>query len=276
MFLQTLQGVSTWIFDLDGVIWRGESPIEGAAATVEALRARGHRCLFATNNSARAPMWFIERLQKMGIHAALEDVVTSATATTFYIQTHFSSPRVFVVGEDGIQHLLREIGAQVFTIETVNQTEEVEVVVAGIDRSFNYEKLKLAQAFILRGAKFIATNRDATFPVEGGVVPGAGSIVAAIAVASGVEPLSMGKPEPAMLLGILERFGLKPEQAVMIGDRLDTDIACGARAGIGTVLIGTGVTPLETARLATGELKPDLMFSDLPEMLAALDAMPSD
>jgi len=268
--LETLSRVSTFIFDLDGVIWRGESAIEGAAASVERLKQLGKRCFYATNNSSRAPLWFIERLGSMSIHARVEEVVTSATATASFLKREFGKPRVFVVGEDGVQNLLREAGATVFTVDNASQTGQVEVVVAGIDRSFNYEKLKLAQAFILKGARFIATNRDATFPIENGVVPGAGSIVAAIAVASGTEPLSMGKPEPAMLLEILKQFGLKAEEVAIIGDRLDTDIACGARAGIGTILVGTGVTSLQDGAKASGEEKPDLMFPDLPSMLEAL------
>ncbi len=266
----TLTCVSTWIFDLDGVIWRGDSPVEGAARAVERLRSLGKRCLFATNNSSRAPGYFSERLQALGIQAVPEDVVTSATATAFYVREHLPGARVFVVGEEGVQTILREVGAQIFTVDNAGEVERVECVVAGIDRSFTYEKLRLAQRFILGGAKFIATNRDATFPIEGGVVPGAGSIVAAIETASGVSPLSMGKPEPAMLIGILERFGLRPDEAAIVGDRLDTDIACGARAGIGTVCVGTGVTSLEEARAAMGELRPDLVFTDLPTMLEAL------
>ena len=268
--IDTLARVSTWIFDLDGVIWRGESPIKGAAASVERLRQMGKRPLFATNNSSRAPEYFAQRLQAMNINAAPEDVVTSATATAFYVRSHWPHARVFVVGEEGVQTLLRKAGAQVVTIEDAHETQSVDLVVAGIDRSFTYEKLRLAQKFILSGAKFIATNRDATFPVEGGVVPGAGSIVAAIECASGVVPLSMGKPEPAMLLGILERFGLRPDEAAIVGDRLDTDIACGARAGIGTVCVGTGVTSLEVAQKARGELKADLLFADLPALLRAM------
>lgn len=267
---QTLSGVSTFIFDLDGVIWRGESPVEGAAASVEQLKQLGKRCFYATNNSARSPQWFVDRLQSMGINAQLEEIVTSATATASFIARNFSTPSVYVVGEEGIQSLLRGIGAEVFTVDNVAPSEEIEVVVAGIDRTFNYEKLKWAQQFILRGAQFIATNRDATFPVEGGVVPGAGSIVAAIETASGIVPLSMGKPEPAMLLEILASYNLQPAEVAIIGDRLDTDIACGSRAGIGTVLVGTGVTSLETGLEATGEQKPDLLFADLPTMMGAL------
>jgi 4-nitrophenyl phosphatase len=147
----------------------------------------------------------------------------------------------------------------------------VDCVVVGIDRSFTYDKLMRAQQFLLKGAQFIATNRDSTFPIEGGVVPGAGSVVAAVVTASGLEPLSMGKPEPGMLLAILENYGLEAHQAAMIGDRLDTDIACAHRAGIGALYVATGVTPMETALQAQGELRPHLFFEDLPALCAALN-----
>ncbi len=264
--------MSAFIFDLDGVIWRGASPIDGAAESVERLKYMGKRCFYATNNSARSPDWFAERLQGMGIAASPEEVVTSATATASYVGREFPGARTFVVGEEGVQGLLRSAGARVFTLETVSESDEIEVVVAGIDRGFNYEKLRLAQQFIGRGACFIATNRDATFPVEGGVVPGAGSIVAAIATASGVAPLSMGKPEPAMLLEILTGHNLAKAEAAMVGDRLDTDIACGARAGIGTILVETGVTTPEAAHMATGEEAPDLIFPDLRALVRAMEA----
>lgn len=264
-----LSPVSTFIFDLDGVIWRGESPVDGARESVARLRAARRRCLFATNNSSRPPQFFAQKLSEMGIETNCDDIVTSSTATALYLSLHL--PRgfsVYVVGEAGIKDALKNIGARVIG---ENETpESVDCVVAGIDRSFNYEKLKRAQGWILRGAQFIATNRDATFPIEGGVTPGAGSIVGAIAISTGTEPLSMGKPEPAMLLTILEKLGLQPLQAAMIGDRLDTDIACAHRAGIGAIFVATGVTPMEVALEASGELRPHLFYEDLSALCADL------
>jgi 4-nitrophenyl phosphatase len=264
-----ISSVSTFIFDLDGVIWRGESPVEGARESLARLRAARRRCLFATNNSSRPPQFFAEKLTAMGIEADSTDIVTSSTATALYLSSHL--PRgcsVYVVGEEGIKGALRSIGARV--IEENEAPETVDCVVAGIDRSFDYQKLKRAQGWILRGAKFIATNRDSTFPIEGGVVPGAGSIVGAIAISTGIEPLSMGKPEPGMLLAILENLKLEPHQAAMIGDRLDTDIACAHRAGIGAIFVATGITPMEVALEASGELRPHLFYADLPAMCADL------
>jgi 4-nitrophenyl phosphatase len=261
--------VKAFIFDLDGVIWRGESPIPGARESVARLRAAGHRCLFATNNSTQVPEHFCTKLGSMGIEAAPAEVVTSSTATSLYLSRHFPQGfSVYVVGEEGIRNMLRGIGARV--VDETEAIENVDCVVVGIDRDFKYAKMARAQKFLLRGAKFIATNRDATFPIEGGVVPGAGSVVAAIATAAGMEPLSMGKPEPGMLHAILEEHGLEPHQAAMIGDRLDTDIACAHRAGIGAIFVATGVTPMETAQAASGELRPHLFYDDLPALCAAL------
>ncbi|RYG65554.1 HAD-IIA family hydrolase [bacterium] len=265
-----LTAVKALIFDLDGVIWRGQSPIPGASDSVARLRAAGHHCLFATNNSTRLPEFFSDKLGTMGIKTGPETIVTSSTATATYLSRQFPSGfSAYVVGEEGIANVLRNIGARV--VDETEAIEKVDCVVVGIDRGFNYAKLQRAQQFLLRGARFIATNRDATFPIEGGVTPGAGSIVASVATAAGMEPLSMGKPEPAMLLTILEEHGLEKHQAAMIGDRLDTDIACAHRAGIGALFVATGVTPMHTAQEASGELRPHLFYEDLPALCAALD-----
>lgn len=255
--------VSTLIFDLDGVIWRGEAPVPGASDSLARLRASGVRCLFATNNSSRVASFYAQKLAAMGIEAAPDAIVTSSSATALHLSKHL--PRGFsayIVGEEGISRALQNIGA----VLVDENAEKADCVVAGIDRDFHYSKLRAAQKFLLGGARFIATNRDATFPIEGGVLPGAGSIVAAIATASGTEPLSMGKPEPAMLLSILEDYDLQTHQAAMIGDRLDTDIACANRAGIGAIFVATGVTAMEIALEASGQERADAFFADLPAL----------
>ncbi len=273
-----LNAVSTFIFDLDGVIWRGDAPVEGARESLARLREAGRRCLFATNNSSRVPQFYADKLAAMGISAAPEEVVTSSTATALHVSRHL--PRGFsayIVGEEGIARALESIGGRVVTDAQIDaQTEAetaiqvVDCVVAGIDRGFNFEKLKRAQQFLLRGAQFVATNRDATFPMEHGVWPGAGSIVAAIETASGKTALSMGKPQPGMFLAILENYGLQKSQAAMIGDRLDTDIAGANRAQIGAIFVATGVTSMQNALESRGEERPDAFFEDLPAMCREL------
>lgn len=257
-------------FDLDGVVWRGNSPVPGAAETIQTLQNRGIRCFYATNNSSRTPEFFVDKLGAMNIRATPDEIVTSSTALALYVQTHFpAGASVYIVGESGIASALENVGAKPTFDDLVSS---VDLVVAGIDREFTYAKLHAAQRLILAGAKFVATNRDATFPLEEGVGPGAGSIVAAVETASGIVPISMGKPEPTMLQLLLERLKLRPEQAAMIGDRLDTDIACAHRAGVGKIFVATGVTPMETARAGTGEFAADVFVDDLPALLKQWDA----
>ena len=224
--------------------------------------------MFATNNSSRPPSHFSERLNQMGIAARDADVVTSSSALGLYLENEVKAGHlhagftVFVVGEHGIAEAVTSAGGAVVE----GDAQRADLVVAGIDRGFNYARLASAQRLILAGARFIATNRDATFPVEGGVVPGAGSIVASVETASGVVPISMGKPEPLMLRLVLEEYGLEPRQAAMVGDRLDTDVACGHRAGIASLLVTTGVTSAAEAEQAAGEERPDAVFSALAEL----------
>ena len=262
-----LSQISAFVFDLDGVIWRGQSAIAGAAPSLKWLRARGKRCAFASNNSTRAPAQFAEKLAQMGIEAAPAEVVTSTSATIAYLRAHFArGARVGIVGEAGLRAQLENGG-----FDVVEATGAVEAVVAGLARAFTYADLARAQRQILDGAAFIATNRDATFPVEDGVKPGAGAIVAAIETASGRAPLTMGKPEPAMLLQVMRDFGLEAHQIALIGDRLDTDIACAHRAGMGAIWVATGVNSWEQARAAQGEQKPDLLLEDLPALVEMLE-----
>ena len=266
-----MSDIQIWVFDLDGVIWRGDSAIEGAAACVAALQKRGCRAMFASNNSTRAPQFFSEKLAKMNIHAAPADIVTSTTVTVAHLRGRFADGgRVFVVGEAGLRAQLESVGFEVVP-ETESEDASVIAVVAGLAREFTYADLARAQHYILAGATFIATNRDATFPVENGVLPGAGAVIAAIETASGQVPLTMGKPEPEMLKQIVRASGLAPDQVAMVGDRLDTDIACAHRAGIGSVWVATGVVTRETAEAATGEEKPDVLLDDLAELIELLE-----
>lgn len=262
--------LQNFIFDLDGVIWRGHTPIEGAVESVRQLRAQGKRCFYCTNNSRLTQAQFAERLRAIGLELNDEDVISSAWATARFLADEM--PRgfsVFVVGEDGLRSTLQGVGARVLSAEAA-ETQVADCVVAGIDREFNYEKMRLAQRQILRGARFIATNRDSTFPTEDGVVPGSGSIIAGIATASGREPTTIGKPEPLMLQLCVAAFGLMLEQTAMIGDRLDTDIACAHRAGLPAILVLTGVHTRTNVEIASAEEKPDAIFADLPALLREL------
>ncbi len=261
-----------WVFDLDGVIWRGDSAIPGAAECVAALQKRGCRAMFASNNSTRTPQYFADKLGKLNIQATPTDIVTSTTVTVSYLRARFpDGGRIFIVGEAGLRAQLESAGFEV-TQRNIGELEKVIAVVAGLAREFCYADLARAQTYILGGALFVATNRDATFPVENGVLPGAGAVISALETASCQTPATMGKPEPTMLLQIIKEAGLQPSEVVMVGDRLDTDIACAHRAGIASVWVATGVVNWETARAAQGEEKPDILLSDLNELIDRLES----
>ena len=264
------RALSALVFDLDGVIWRGHTPIPGAVEAVLKLRASGRRCFYATNNSRLSQAEFADRLRAIGLELEDEEVVTSSIATAWHLAAQHEKFSAYVVGEHGIKGELEKIGGAILSEEEAEITHEVDVVVVGIDRFFSYDKLRLAQKFLLRGAPFVATNSDWTFPTEDGVVPGAGSIVAAVQAASGVVPTVIGKPQPAMLLGCMERFKLRADEVVMVGDRLDTDIACAHRAGMRAFWVGTGVHTREQAKSASGDEKPDALFDDLPALAEAV------
>lgn len=266
-----VKALQNFIFDLDGVIWRGHTPIEGAVESVAQLRVMGRRCFYCTNNSSLSQEQFAARLRGIGIELSPEEVINSSWATARYLAREYGGAfTAFIVGEEGIASALREAGATIISEAEAENGALADCVVAGIDRSFTYPKLRAAQQQILKGARFVATNRDSTFPVENGVVPGAGSLVAAVATASGTEPFTVGKPAPLMLQLCVEQFGLNPSQTAMIGDRLDTDIACAHRAGLPAILVTTGVTSRLGGETATGEEKPDAIFDDLPALCRAL------
>jgi HAD superfamily hydrolase (TIGR01457 family) len=256
----------TYVFDLDGVIYRGNDPQPHASETVRELRRRNRRVFFFTNNATKSRDDYREKLIGMNIPVENSDIMTSAYATALYLrERNTTGLKAYVVGESGLVHELLEAG---ITVVDSGSDEPVDFVVAGLDRMFTYDKLRLAQQAIIAGAEFIATNRDATFPVENGVVePGGGALVSAIETASGIKPLVIGKPEAYALEKVLELAQSKPENSVIIGDRLETDILLGNRIGMHTVLPLTGVSDAESATNAPTEMKPQRIISDLIELL---------
>jgi phosphoglycolate/pyridoxal phosphate phosphatase family enzyme len=257
------------IFDLDGVLYLGETVVPDAPAALAQLRARGERIAFLTNNSTQPRRAYVEKLNRLGIAATEEEIVTSASLSADYLvrARQAAGQCAFVVGGAGLKEELERVGIRGHTVADPEEGDaECAFVVAGLDRDFRYETLRRAQQAVLRGAELIATNRDGQYPVEGGVIPGGGSIVAAIAVAAGVEPRTIGKPETLGLKTILSGVGLRPEEARMVGDRLDTDILCGNRLGVPTVLVLTGVTTREEAEAAEGELRPTRIIETLRDL----------
>lgn len=262
--LNTIRGIIT---DMDGVLWRGDAPLPGAAAFFRYWHGR-IPYVFATNNSSRTVDYYVEKIGKMAIPVERAQIITSSTATADYIlQTYPDAKTAFVIGEIGIKTALQNIG-----LTLVEKGIQPDLVVAGIDRQFDYQKLKLAADYIRNGAVFIGTNGDKTLPVPDGFIPGAGSILAALTAASGTVPHLIGKPEAPMFEVALLRLGTSPNQTLMIGDRMETDIVGAARLGIKTALVLSGVTT-ETAIIHSSEhstIQPDFVYDDLAAFLRSI------
>lgn len=259
-----LQQAKGFIFDMDGVLYRGQQPLPGVQTLFDALTLRGIRFLLATNNSMARPCGYVARMAEMGVTVSEDDIQTSATATRDFLKDELpAGSKVLAVGMPPLGELLAD-GTGFESVTDATPASEIAAVVVGLDLEFTYAKLKRATEAIHAGARFIATNADATLPHEGGFQPGAGSIVAAIATASGKQPIVVGKPEVLMMQKGIEQLGLKADEVVMVGDRLDTDILAGFRAGTTTVMVLTGVSTRED--LVNSTLLPDYVFADLPAL----------
>lgn len=254
-----------FIFDMDGVLYRGSEPVPYAAQAIARLRAAGHTVRFLTNNAARPRPKYIPLLDALGIPATMDDIVTSAYATALHFNANgWGGDTVYVIGEDGVRDELATVaGCRILD----SDDEKADAVVVGVDRKFTYDKMRIAQQHLLAGAHFVCTNRDPTFPVENGrVVPGAGSVVAAVATAAGREPFNIGKPNPYSIELLARLTDHDVKDTVVIGDRLDTDISAGMAAGAETVLVLTGVTTQEDADNLMPASRPDWVLPDLSHL----------
>jgi 4-nitrophenyl phosphatase len=257
---QLLRRLRHLIVDMDGVLYRGQEAIPGTAEFIVFLRQQGIGFVLATNNSTRTPQQYVDRLAAMGVGVSAGEVLTSAQATAAYLAGIApAGARVFVVGQDGLWTALREAGFALVE-------EEADYVVVGMDFRVCYERLAQATLLIRAGARFVGTNPDRTFPSERGIVPGAGSLLALLETATDVKPIVIGKPETAMIEQALVRLAADPAQTAVLGDRLETDILAGRRAGLATLLVLSGVT--DRALLAGSEIQPDRVFDDVAHLHA--------
>ena len=252
------------ILDMDGVLWRGETPIGDLPQQFELIRKLGLDVVLATNNATRNPAQYAAKLQGFGVELDPGQIVNSAMATAHYLQRHFpQGGNIFVVGDQSLADTIEAAG---FTISG----DRPLAVVAALDRGINYETLSTATLLIRAGALFIGTNPDKTFPIPGGQAPGAGAILAALEAATGIAPLIMGKPQPEMYYLALERLSLSPGETLVVGDRLETDIAGAQKAGCPAALVLSGVTSFEAAQRWTPA--PDIISTDLSSVLELLQS----
>ena len=251
------------VSDMDGVLWRGDVPLPGLTAFFSLLKREDLPWVLATNNSSRTRQDYVRKLEAMGIpDVPARNIVTSGTATAAWLgRRYVRGTRVHVFGGDGLRQELGEAGFCV-------ADDDVAVVVAGLNRDLCYDDLHRASHLIRSGACFVGTNPDTTFPAANGIAPGAGSLLAALQAASGVEPVIIGKPHPPMFEAALELLGSEAAQTLMIGDRMNTDILGAARVGMRTALVMTGIATHSEVTAST--LQPDLVCNSLSELVSAL------
>ena len=253
-----LHSIHHLIIDMDGVLWRGDEPMPGLQEFFAFLRQHSIDFVLATNNSSRLPEQYVAKLARFGVEVAPGCVLTSAQATAAYLAT-ITPPgtRVYPIGEEGVRWALEQHGF-------VLTDEQAAYVVSGWDRQLTWDKLATAALLIHAGAGFIGTNPDTNYPTERGPVPGSGAQLAALETTTSTPPVVVGKPEPWMYEEALHRMGARPETTAVIGDRLDTDIAGGVRAGLTTMLLLSGIST--QADLVASLVKPDLVCEDIAEL----------
>jgi 4-nitrophenyl phosphatase len=256
------------LIDLDGTMYQGSRPVDGADRLIRHLQREGIAYRFVTNNSSATPVEVASRLSAMGIPARPEDVCTSAQAAAVYIAKLAPHSSVFVIGQKGLREALTEAGLRL-------TDEHPDFVVQGIDREFTYDRVAQAVQHIRSGVPFILTNPDRLVPSTHGLLPGAGSIGAMIQAASGQEPIIIGKPSSILMNYALDSIGLTHRETWVVGDNLATDIAAGIASGCGTALVLTGLTTRENYDDYKNQAgcTPDIIYDTLDELTADLPSL---
>ena len=251
-----------WLFDLDGTVYRGEALVPGADGVIAALRAAGRRVAFLSNKPLESRGAYAAKLTRLGIPTAADDVVNSSLVLARHLVRLDPGAPVFVIGEPP---LIAELEAHGFE---VRRDHRVRWVVIAFDRTFDYAKLNTALQAVRGGARLIATNPDRTCPTEEGEIPDCAGMMAAVEAVTGrAVDVVVGKPSPIILEVALERLGVPATEAVIVGDRLETDIVMGKRQGLATVLVLSGVTRPDDPRIA--EAAPDLVIRSIAELITS-------
>jgi HAD superfamily hydrolase (TIGR01450 family) len=249
-----------WLFDLDGTVYLGDALVPGAAAAIRALRADGRRVAFLSNKPIQTREDYAAKLTRLGVPATPDLVVNSSLVLARHLQGLDPGAPVFVIGEPPMIAEMRAHGFE------VRDDARVRWVVIAFDRTFSYAKLDTALQAARRGARLIATNPDRTCPVEGGEIPDCAGMIAAVEAVTGktVEAI-VGKPSPIILEVALRALGVGVAEAVIVGDRIETDIAMGKRLGLSTILVLSGVTRPDDPRIAA--VAPDHVLRSIGELI---------
>ena len=264
--LRSIRGI---ICDMDGVLWRGDTPLDGLQEFIALAERLKLSYLLVTNNSSRSPQQYVEKLARMGAVVTEDHILNSAMGTAGYLRDRAPGASVHVIGGPGIPAALQEYGLHVRQEDTVDR---VDYVVVGWDQGLTWWKLATATRLLRNGAQLVSTNPDITYPLESGLVPGNGSQVLALEAASGKQAVHIGKPAPILYEQAMALMGTPPEATLVIGDRLDTDILGGLRLGMPTALVLTGISQRD--ELAQSPIRPDLVYESLMELVKAWPGNP--
>lgn len=265
-----LKKMTNLILDMDGVLWRGDTPMPGLNAFFDTLNELGIDYVLATNNATKVAAQYTEKLHRFGIDVRPEQILTSAEATAAYLRDRYpAGTSAYIVGEEGLRQAMRAKNFALLDTEGfVGSGVQAELVVVGFTRHVCYPQLASAALLIHRGAHFVGTNPDVTFPNEVGPLPGAGSILAFLEAATGLKPLIVGKPSPAIFQEALARLGRTPDTTAMVGDRLETDIRGAQSADLHSILLLSGVTSHKKA--TQSDVQPDLICDNIAELARLL------
>ncbi len=252
-----------FIFDLDGTVYRSEKLIPGADGVIRLLREQGRKVVFLSNKPIQTREDYASKLTRLGVPTQSDEVINSTFVMIHYLKKSAPEAKLFVVGEAPFVEELKRGG---FTI--TDEPKEIDYVVVAFDRTFDYRKLNIAFQAIKLGAHFVATNPDRTCPVEGGEIPDCAGMIAAIEAVTGKKvEVIVGKPSPLMIQAALEVMGLRPEDCILIGDRLETDIKMGKEFGIATGIVLTGVTDEKILKeYKHSPMQPDFVFQSIADV----------
>ncbi len=257
----SIERISFFLIDIDGVILKGKKLIEGTRKALSLLRSSGARIMIATNNSTRSRKELLKFFKKHGINLNLENILTSGYCASQYIISK-NYEKIYVIGEKG---LLEEIKNTKVKIIDEN-FEKCDAVIIGMDKKINYKKLVAAHKFIKNGADFVATNTDATLPIENGDIPGAGAIVSMLETSTRKKPIILGKPNVFFLETALSIANESKEKCGIIGDRPETDMLMARKSGCIGILVLSGVSTSKRIEDYPEECRPHLIYSTLLEI----------
>jgi NagD protein len=250
-----------YIFDLDGTIYLGEKLIPGAGETIERLKSLSKKIIYLSNKPLQTREDYAAKLTRLGIPTRAEEVINSSLVMARWLSGEAPGATIYVIGE---APLIQELVRAGFRIS--EKAGEIQYVIASFDRTFDYRKLNIALQAIKRGAHFVATNPDRTCPVEGGEIPDCAAMIGAVEGTTGkkVETV-VGKPSDIMIRVAVDYMGLRPQDCILVGDRLETDMVMGKKAGMAAALVLTGVTTRES--LKNSDIRPDYVWESVAEII---------